>query len=212
MAAAMRSRSCARSISPPASPAAPSASPSRTSRRNASDSGARKKKRSKTSSNTRRSSGDLASVAASASRTSSRRVHDTSPSAANASSSSDVPTATPSLRSSSPSARICPAIPPSGSAGAVTGSPAGGRLQRRAGPVELDAAPLGDDVEVGPVLDDDAHRLAEQVAVDVVGAEQQQRPGPVDRLGDRGRLLEVELADHVDDLDELARHRLGQLG
>ena len=62
--------------------------------------------------------------------------------------------------------------------------------------------PLGDEVEVDAVLDDDAHRLAEGLGVDVVGAEQQQRPRPVDRLGDRGRLLQVELADHADDLDQ----------
>ena len=54
--------------------------------------------------------------------------------------------------------------------------------------------------------------VAEHVLVDVVGAEQQQRARPVDRLGDRRRLLEIELADLVDDLDELARDRLRQLG
>jgi hypothetical protein len=61
------------------------------------------------------------------------------------------------------------------------------------------------------VLDDHAHRLAEDVAVDVVGAEQQQRAGPIDRLGDARRLLQVELADLVDDLDELAGDRVRQL-
>ena len=51
-----------------------------------------------------------------------------------------------------------------------------------------------------------------RLGVDVVGAEQQQRARPVDRLRDRRRLLEVELADHADHLDELARDRLRQLG
>ena len=50
------------------------------------------------------------------------------------------------------------------------------------------------------------------VGVQVLRAEQQQRTGPVDRLGDRRRLLEVELAHHRDHLDELARDGLGQLG
>jgi hypothetical protein len=62
------------------------------------------------------------------------------------------------------------------------------------------------------VLDDHRHRLAEHVGVDVGGAEQQQRAGPVDRLGDRGRLLQVEVADHPDHLDELARDGLVELG
>ena len=62
------------------------------------------------------------------------------------------------------------------------------------------------------MLDDDRQRRAEDVGVDVVGAEQQQRARPVDRLRDRGRLLEVELAHHVDDLDEPLRDLLGQLG
>ena len=62
------------------------------------------------------------------------------------------------------------------------------------------------------MLDDDRHRVGEDLTVDVVGAEQQQGPRPVDRLGDRRRLLEVELADHGDDLDELARDRVAELG
>ena len=76
-------------------------SPSRTPCTAASASAARKKKRSKTSSKTRRSSGDFASVAASASLKSARSFHGTSRSAAKASSSSEVPIATPSPRSSS---------------------------------------------------------------------------------------------------------------
>ena len=62
------------------------------------------------------------------------------------------------------------------------------------------------------MLDDHAHRALEHVAVDVLGAEQQQRARPVDRLRDRRRLLEVEVAHHVHDLHELARHVLGEVG
>ena len=66
-------------------------------------SGARKKKRSNTASNTSRSSCDLAIVVASASLKTFCSVQLTSASAANASSSSLVPTARPSLRISSAS-------------------------------------------------------------------------------------------------------------
>jgi hypothetical protein len=62
------------------------------------------------------------------------------------------------------------------------------------------------------VLDDHRHRLAEDLRVDVGGAQQQQGPRPVDRLGDRGRLLEVQVAHHGHDLDEPARDLLAQLG
>ena len=100
------SRRSSKSIrSPPAMPSG-SSSPSaparsRTPWRSASPSAARKKKRSNTRSKTRRSSGDLAIVAASASRNGAGSVQPTSPSAAKASLSSEVPTATPSARSSS---------------------------------------------------------------------------------------------------------------
>ena len=69
-------------------------------------SAARKKKRSNTRSKMRRSSGDLASVEASAARKSAGTVHGTSASAANVSLSSEVPIATPSARSASPNWRI----------------------------------------------------------------------------------------------------------
>ena len=75
---------------------------------------------------------------------------------------------------------------------------------RQDAPGQAHPDPLGDEIEVGPVLDDDVHRLGEGLGVDLVGPEQQQRPRPVDRLGDRRRLLEVELADHGDDLDDPA--------
>src|SRR4051795_12671730 len=196
-AAAICARSSSRSMLPAALGSLGSPC-SRTSWRTAAASAARKKKRSKTSSKIRRSSGDLASVAASASRKSIGSVQPTSPSASKASSSSLVPSATPSLRSSSPSSSSRAARPP----------PVALRLEG----TQLHPDALGDDVEVGAVLDDDRHRVAEGLLVDVVGAEQEQRARPVDRLRDRRRLLEVELADELDDLDELARDALVELG
>ena len=80
--------------------------------RAASASAARKKKRSKTTSKMRRSSGDLASVAASASRKSTCSVHGMCSSAWKPSSSSEVPTAMPSSRSSSANPSSCASIPP----------------------------------------------------------------------------------------------------
>ena len=77
---------------------------------------------------------------------------------------------------------------------------------------QLQAHALGDDVHVGAVLDDHRHRLVERGRVDVLGAQQQERARPVDRLGDRRRLLEVQLAHHADDLHEPPRDRLGELG
>src|SRR3954453_5956036 len=175
---------------------------SRTPSRIAASSAARKKKRSKTSSKTRRASGDLASVAASASRKSTGDVQGTSCSAAKESSSSDVPMATPSARSSSPNSRSRAAMP----AGATSGGWAA------KGAAHLDPDALGHHVEVRAVLDDDRHRVAEDLLVDVVGAEQQQRAGPVDGLRDRRRLLEVEVTHERDEVDELAGHVVGQLG
>ena len=40
--------------------------------------------------------------------------------------------------------------------------------------------------------------------VDVVGAHQDQGPGPVDRLGNRRRLLQIQLAHHVDHVNQPA--------
>src|SRR5215208_6411336 len=181
IAAAMRARSCSRSSCAPASSRPPC---SVTSWARACSSAARKKKRSQTRSKTRRSSADLASVAASASLTSERSVQRTSSRAENAS------------RSSSPSCRTRAERPSSSGT-------------RQAAALDPDA--LGHRVEVGPVLDDDAHRVREDLAVDVLGAQQQQGAGPVDRLGDRRRLLEVQGADHPDHLDQLAGHRVGEL-
>src|SRR3954454_18327629 len=197
------------SSAPAASMPPPSVMPSRT----AASSVARKKKRSKTRSKMRRSSWDFASVAASPSRKSSASVHGTSRSTSNASSSSLVPTATPSPRSSSPNWSRCAARPGGASSGGVAPYSAALRLAGGRGTDrQLHPDALGDDVEVGAVLDDDRQRLREHLLVDVVGAEQQQRARPVDRLGDRGRLLEIELADHRDDLDELARDGVVEVG
>src|SRR3954469_7246429 len=163
--------------------------------RTASISGARKKNISKTKAKIRRSSGDLARVADNPSRKSRWSVQPTSESAAKPSSNSEVPMATPSSRSSSAKRRTCASNPGLGA----------GKLP------ELHADALGDHVEVAAVLDDHRHGLLEHRAVEVLGAEEEQRPRPVDRLGDRRRLLEVELPDHADDLDQPAGHRLGQL-
>src|SRR6187431_1978980 len=99
-------------------------------------------------SNTRRSSCDLASVAASAERKSSSEVHGTCSSAANASSSSDVPTCMPSPRSSSANSSSRGAKPLRGLAS-----------DEAIGQLHPDA--LGDHVEVGAVLHDDRHRVLE---------------------------------------------------
>ena len=46
----------------------------------------------------------------------------------------------------------------------------------------------------------------------LLDAEHGQRPGPVDGLGDRGRLAQLEVAQSADDLDEPRRQRLGEPG
>src|SRR4051812_9569264 len=167
----------------------------------ASLSAARKNQRSKSSSKRRRSSWDLAIVVASASRKSSREVQGTSSNAAKASRISEVPTATPSLRSSSQKPSSFAACP---------GGPASALGPYGLGKLHPDS--LGNQIDVGAVLDDDRHRLVEGLAVDVLGSHQQQRARPIDRLGDRGRLLQVEVADHPHHLDQLAGQRLGELG
>src|SRR5256885_3501321 len=208
MASRMRSRRSSRSMrSPPSNRCSPR--PLWT----ASLSTARKKKRSNSSSNTRRSSCDFASVAASASRKSSWSVQLSSWSAWKESSSSEVPTAMPSLLSSSANSSRRAAKP---------GGPASGRPPYSAGLpgllapdeaiLELHPHALGHHVEVGAVLHDDAHRALENGLVDLVGAEQEQCARPVDRLRDRRRLLQVEVAHHVHHLHELAGHLLIQLG
>src|SRR6476620_9828406 len=103
----------------------------------------------------RRSSWDFAIVAARDSRKSRWSVQLTSSSAENASRISEVPTATPSERRSSKKASRLAAVVDIGVA-------------------ELDRYALGDQVDIGAVLDQDAHRALEGLAVDVVGADQQQ--------------------------------------
>src|SRR6185503_19702650 len=122
-------------------------------------------------SKTRLSSWDFASVAASAERKSSSVVQGTCSSAAKASSSSDVPTCMPSRRSSSAKSSNRGAKPLRGLAS-----------DEAIGQLHPDA--FGDQVEVGAVLHDDRHRVLEHRLVDVLGAEQEQRPRPVDRFGD----------------------------
>ena len=208
IASRMRSRSASRSsCSPPwkRSSARPCSIASRST--------ARKKKRSNSTSSTCRSSCDFASVAASASRKSSCEVQLTASSASKASSSSEVPTATPSRAQlvgelEQPRRHPRRARPPRARRRRGRGYPA---CRPEEAIAQLHSHALRHQVEVGAVLDDDRHRALEHRLVDVLGAEQEQRPRPVDRLGDRGRLLQVERADHVDDLDELARHCLVQL-
>src|SRR6185295_17110529 len=102
-----------------------------------------------------------------ASRKSASSVQGTVSSASKASRISEVPTASPSPRNSSQKATTRGARPGGGA------SACGFDIQPR--PAELDPDPLGDQVHVGAVLDDDAHRLLEHRGVQVVGAEQQER-------------------------------------
>src|SRR3954454_12032327 len=167
----------------------------------ASRSTARKKKRSKTLSNRNWSSCDFAIVAASAARKCCSVVHGTASSAANASRISAVPTAMPSLRSSSANSSMRASKPSGPRSGSFPYRPvrlAGGRDAT----AQLHSHTLGHHVEVGAVLDDDRHRLLKHRLVDVVGTEQDQSARPVDRLSDRRWLLQVELTDHVDDLHQ----------
>src|SRR4051812_6710479 len=178
MARRIASRSSSGSILSPD----PSKRSSSMPRSSASVSADRKKWRSKSSSKIRRSSWDFAIVAARDSRKSRWSVQLTSSRAAKASRISEVPTATPSARSSSKKASRLPAVP------ATTSAPGRARRSeaaRDAVALELHRDALGDQVDVGAVLDQDAHRLLEGLAVDVVSADQEQRACPVDRLGDR---------------------------
>src|SRR5262245_64527091 len=77
-------------------------------------------------------------------------------------------------------------------AGSTTALLAGAR--RRVDPELL--ARLGD---VGLVLEQHVQRLAEHFGRDLVPTEVHQGARPVDRLGDRRRLLEVEVADRAND-------------
>src|SRR5690348_8341225 len=163
----------------------------------ASRSTARKKKRSKTFSNRNWSSCDLAIVAASAARKCCSVVQATASSAASASRISAVPTAMPSLRSSSANSRMRASKPSGPGSGSFPYKPArlglAGLSLGKDATAQLHSNALGHDVQIGAVLDDDRHRLLEHRLIDVVGPEQDQRTRPVDRLRDRGRLLQVQL-------------------
>ncbi len=60
-------------------------------------------------------------------------------------------------------------------------------------------------VVVGAVLEDDAEGVGDGLVVEVADLERDQGAGPVDGLGDRRRLLELELAQPADRRDQLAR-------
>src|ERR1700733_5890770 len=68
---------------------------------------------------------------------------------------------------------------------------------------------VADDLEVVAVLDYRAQRVRRVRHVQVRLAEHVETPGPVDGLGDAGRLGQVELAQPLDGGDHLARQRGG---
>ena len=70
-------------------------------------------------------------------------------------------------------------------------------------------AGLGD---VGLVLEQHVQRLADDLGVDLGLPEEQQRARPVDGLGDRRRLLQLELADRAHDARDLVGEVLVDLG
>src|SRR5437879_420920 len=57
--------------------------------------------------------------------------------------------------------------------------------------------------DVALVLDDGGERLRHQLLVERLHVEQRQRPRPVERLADAGRLLQVKLADALHDRDHV---------
>src|SRR6266508_6182360 len=87
-----------------------------------------------------------------------------------------------------------------------TASRSGWRSARRQRPA-LDLELLAGLGDVGLVLEEHVQRLADQLGVDLVLAQVQERLRPVDGLGDRRRLLQLELPDRPHD----ARDLLGQL-
>src|SRR5215471_10272541 len=82
------------------------------------------------------------------------------------------------------------------------------RRQRPALDLEL-LAGLGD---VRLVLEQHVQRLADDLGIDLVLAQVQQRPSPVDGLGDRRRLLQLQLANGPDHAGDLLRQLLVDLG
>ena len=66
--------------------------------------------------------------------------------------------------------------------------------------------------DVGLVLEQHVERVADHLRVDRAVPEVEQRAGPVDRLGDRRRLLHVERPDGAHDLGDLLGEVLVDLG
>jgi hypothetical protein len=64
----------------------------------------------------------------------------------------------------------------------------------------------------GGVLEDDAEGVGDGLVVEVADLEGHQGAGPVDRLGDRGRLLELQLAEPGDRRHQLAGHQVVEVG
>src|SRR5439155_19756548 len=92
-----------------------------------------------------------------------------------------------------------------------TASRSGRRRARRQGPaVDLQLlAGLGD---VRLVLEEHVERLADQLGIDLVLAQEQERLRPVDGLGDRRRLLQLELPDGSHDACDLLRELVVDIG
>src|SRR5262245_7275896 len=107
---------------------------------------------------------------------------------------SPVPTATPAERSSWPKSTSDPAR----EAGPCSGSGTGDDL--------LQALPH--QIEVVPLLDDRAQGVLRRLDVEIALAENVQRHHPVERLGDAGRLGEVQVTKPVHRRDHLAGQRL----
>src|SRR2546421_320312 len=92
-----------------------------------------------------------------------------------------------------------------------TASWSSSRRARREGPaVDLQLlAGLGD---VRLVLEEHVERLADQLGIDLVLAQEQERLRPVDGLGDRRRLLQLELPDGSHDARDLLRELVVDVG
>src|SRR6266496_698838 len=82
------------------------------------------------------------------------------------------------------------------------------RRQRPAVDLEL-LAGLGD---VRLVLEEHVERLADQLGIDLILAQEQERLRPVDGLGDRRRLLQLELPDGPHDACNLLRELVVDVG
>src|SRR5262245_31436202 len=124
------------------------------------------------------------------------------------------PASMPASAAAEPPLDEAGAGPPAGSSPSATALPGLGPGARRglaaerAVLLEL-AGGLGD---VALVLEQDVGGARGDRRVHLLDAEQQQGPGPVERLGHRRRLLEVELADRADDPGHLVGQALGDVG